>query len=253
MSYSTWMTRREHCGIFRYWIEMKKLFIAILLIVFPLGSQSRVLTKQDWISFYLRDCNKVGYNQVCRQKLEKSISHMNNYLPMITFQLRERKLPTYFALIPIIESNYSNLAVSMIDGKPFALGLWQTSWRNIQEYHKRRDLTKLSKKQILRGRYWRHPEYNTRIATWILKGYYKRYNDVKTTLYAYNAGSTAVNAWLEGKRELPKQTENFYLQFLALEEIVRNQKKYGIKASNETTYLKYVLKNKLQNASKWFN
>ena len=233
--------------------DMKKLLLFLLLIVVPLGSQSRVLTKQDWVSFYLRPCRTVSYNQVCLEKLEKAISRMNNYLPMITFQLRERDLPTYFALVPIIESHYTNRAVSMVNDKPFALGLWQVAFRNFIEYHKRRDLTKLSKKQILKTRLWRHPEYNTRVATWILKGYYKKYGDVKTTLYAYNAGSTKINAWLRGEAELPKETENFYLQFLALAEIVKNQKAYGIKADTSTKYLRYVFKNKLQEAAKWFN
>ena len=232
---------------------MKKIILFALLITVPLGSQSRVLTKQDWIKFYLRPCKTVKYNYVCKEKLEKAISRMNNYFPMVKFQLKERGLPDYFALIPIIESHYSNHAKSMVNDKPFALGMWQVAFSNFQEYHRRNDLTNYTKKQILRNRNWKHPEFNTRVATWILKGYYKKYGDVKTTLYAYNAGSTKINAWLRGEAELPKETENFYLQFLALHEIVKNQKAYGIKADDSTEYIKYVFKNKLQEAAKWFN
>jgi len=232
---------------------MKILTTILILILSPFGTHSEELTKADWIGFYLRDCSTVGYNYVCKQKLEKAISRMNHYLPMVTFQLRERNLPTYFALIPIIESHYSNLAVSIVNGEKFALGKWQVSWRNIREYHKRQDLTLMSKKQIIRSRLWRHPEFNTRVATWVLSGYHKKYKNVRDTLYAYNAGSTKVNAWIRGEAKLPEETQNFYIQFLALEEIVRNQEKYSINAEDSTTYLRYVLKNKLQEASNWFN
>lgn len=248
--------------------DMKKLLFFLLLIVVPLGSQSRVLTKQDWIRFYTRSCKTVSYNQVCREKLEKAISLMNNYLPMFTFQLKERKLPTYFAILCIIESNCKTREISYVRPKkckkeemegdkckkvPFALGLWQPSWRNIRQAFRDQYLTDLTKKQIIRYTPWRDAEFNTNIALWILDGYYRKYKDVKTTLYAYNAGSTKINAWLRGEAELPKETENFYLQFQALNEIVKNQKAYGIKADTSTKYLRYVFKNKLQEAAKWFN
>lgn len=225
---------------------MKKLVLFLLLIVVPLGSQSRVLTKQDWIKFYLRPCQTVKHNYVCKQKLEKAISRMYYYLPMTEFQLNNRGLPNWLAVIPIIESNYTNNAVSMVGGEPFALGLWQISHYNVREYFNRSMLTKFSKKDILKYRMWKNPELNTYLAAWIIDGYKKKYTDWKHVLYAYNAGSKKVDSWINGKAELPKETENFYLQFLALQEIVKNEKKYGLKIERRMGYASYFIKNKVK-------
>lgn len=231
---------------------MKKLLIVFALCI-PLNTSGKVSTKEQWIKYYLRPCKTVPYNFVCKEKLERAITRMNHYAPMIFYQLDEMDLPGFLAIIPIMESHYSNRAVSKVNGKPFALGIWQVSWVNFKEYFRRTSLTDLSKHEIIRSKIWRNPEFNTHLATWILNGYHKKYKNWQHTLYAYNAGSTAVDAWLKNKEALPEQTQNFYNQFLALYDIVKNQEHYGIEAEDKTTYYSYVLKNKLKATSKWFN
>ena len=181
---------------------------------------------------------------------------MNNYKPMVIFKLRKRGLPTNLAIIPIIESDYNPNAVSYLkscddcEKKPFALGLFQISKHNIVEYFKRVSLTKFSKSWIINSKIWANPEFSTELGCWILGGLWKKYKNWEHVIYAYNAGGKVVDSWLAGERELPSQSVNFYQQYLALNEIVANQKKYGINAKNETEYFTYVVKNAVK---KWLN
>lgn len=225
-----------------------KLILILILIPITLSAN----TKDDWIRYYTRNCSTVNTNQVCKDRLESAIERMNNYKPMVEFHLRSYGLPEWLSIIPIIESDYNRYAVSYINGIPFALGAWQVSWVNIQQYFKITSLTQFSKVEIIRSNVWKNPEFNTEIAVWILKGLFDRYKNRKHAIYAYNAGSEKVNLWLAGKSELPEQTVNFYNQFLALYEITKDQEKYGINAKDETEYYTYVIKNKFNEVSGWF-
>lgn len=220
----------------------------IILILIPLYLNAA--TKEQWIKYYTRPCYDLSEKQVCRHRLEKAIERMNNYKPMVFFKFKEKKLPTFLAIIPIIESDYNPNAISYINKKPFALGMFQVSKHNIVEYFKRVSLTKFSKSWIISSRVWANPEFSTELACWILDGLWKKYRNWQHVIYAYNAGSKVVDDWIAGKRKLPEQTVNFYQQFLALYEIVTNQKKYGITAKDETEYYTYVIKNEL---NKWVN
>lgn len=210
---------------------MVKIILAVALL-FPLCLNA--YTTKQWVSFYLRDCAGLKNGQACRGKLESSIGRMTKYRKMVLKHLDREELPRWLAVVPIVESDYNERAVS----KAMAAGMWQIMPYNIEAYAKKSIIFlnssieyKPTAKKIRKIAF--DPNKNTEMAATHFGKLFMLYRDhedcEKLSLMAYNAGTRRVNLWLLGKSRLPTETINYYNKIMAVKYIIRNMKALGVK------------------------
>ncbi|MWN05299.1 transglycosylase SLT domain-containing protein [Gilliamella sp. Pas-s95] len=150
------------------------------------------------------------------------------YVYYIINQLRKNDLPVELALIPLIESAYDPLATSPAQ----AAGLWQFVPITAKEYG-------IKQNSYFDGR--RDLIASTSSAISLLQNLNNRFNgDWLLTLAAYNAGEGRVRKAIEKNQanglptnywslDLPTETMHYVPKILAIIDIVKNNKRYGIK------------------------
>lgn len=159
--------------------------------------------------------------------LDRVVDQGEPYLHYIKKELKENDLPLEFILLPIIESAYNPLANSsaraagiwqFIPGTGRAFGLAQNHW-----FDGRRDLVA-----------------STDAAITYLKRLHNMFDgDWLLAIAAYNAGEGTVSRAVRRNKQankptdfwslkLPKQTQAYVPQLLALAEVVKNPAKYDV-------------------------
>lgn len=150
------------------------------------------------------------------------------YVYYIINQLRKNNLPTELALIPLIESAYDPLATSPAQ----AAGLWQFVPITAKEYGLQQSSSFDARRDLIAS---------TNSAISLLQNLNNRFNgDWLLTLAAYNAGEGRVRRAIEKNQakglpvnywslDLPTETMHYVPKILAIIDIVKNNKRYGIK------------------------
>lgn len=150
------------------------------------------------------------------------------YVYYIINQLRKNKLPVELALIPLIESAYDPLATSPAQ----AAGLWQFVPITAKEYGLKRSSSFDGRRDLIAS---------TSSAISLLQNLNNRFNgDWLLTLAAYNAGEGRIQRAIDKNKakglpidywslDLPPETMHYVPKILAIIDIVKNNKRYGIK------------------------
>ncbi|MWP61821.1 transglycosylase SLT domain-containing protein [Gilliamella sp. Pas-s25] len=150
------------------------------------------------------------------------------YVYYIINQLRRNNLPAELALVPLIESAYDPLATSPAQ----AAGLWQFVPVTAREYGLQQSNSFDARRDLIAS---------TNSAISLLQNLNNRFNgDWLLTLAAYNAGEGRVRKAIEKNQakglptnywslDLPTETMHYVPKILAIIDIVKNNKRYGIK------------------------
>ena len=217
--------------------------ILLFLLLIPFQLDARVFARNQWIDFYLRDCNTIKPYRACKQNLEKALGKMIQYRSMTFRYLDKEQLPKWFIVIPIVESNYNKKATS----PKGALGLWQLMPYNIAMYQTKK-IVILNYKIIPTTekikKYGFDPESNTKMAVLHFRKLFERYRDHKNAeqlaIMAYNCGESWVNSWLLGKSKLPDETQNYYNKIMAVKYIIRNMNRLGVEPVRKLTIVEKI-------------
>ncbi|WP_276973078.1 murein transglycosylase D [Tatumella ptyseos] len=170
-----------------------------------------------------------------RNKYLKNKSYLHDvtlraepYMYWIVGQIQKRKMPMELVLLPIVESAFNPHATSSSN----AAGLWQIVGSTGKHYG-------LKQNQWYDGR--RDVVASTRVALDMLQRLNKMFNgDWLLTVAAYNSGEgTVLKAIKQNKARgkptdfwhlsLPKETTVYIPKMLALSEILKNSKRYGVR------------------------
>ncbi|NIF23539.1 murein transglycosylase D [Candidatus Pantoea multigeneris] len=183
-----------------------------------------------------------------KQKYLKNKSYLHDvtlraepYMYWIVEQIHKRKMPMELVLLPIVESAFNPHATSSAN----AAGIWQivsTTGRNYglkqnQWYDGRRDVVA-----------------STKVALDMMQRLNKMFDgDWLLTVAAYNSGEGRVLKAVKQNKargkpadfwhlSLPRETEVYVPKMLALSEILKNSKQYGVKlpTANESRALARV-------------
>lgn len=162
------------------------------------------------------------------QEFETIALRSEPYVYYIINQLRNNNLPVELALIPLIESSYDPLATSPSQ----AAGLWQLVPITAKEYGVKRNGSFDGRRDLIAS---------TTSAISLLQYLNNRFNgDWLLTLAAYNAGEGRIRRAIEKNQasglpvnywslDLPSETMHYVPKILAIIDIVKNNKEYGIK------------------------
>ena len=174
---------------------------------------------------------------VWKNDMRVSLERSGAYKAMILKNLQDFGLPQELFYLPIVESRFSNRDVSTAG----AVGLWQIM------SHRGRALG-------LQINYWiderRDPEKATKAACLYLKQLYLMLNDWHLVLAAYNRGeyglirdmrfSNATNiTQMTTRNAIPKETQRYVPQFIAVVTIAGDLEKHGFKNLNFAAPLQY--------------
>lgn len=161
------------------------------------------------------------------QRLNRIFSRSTKYLHFVLYELNRRGMPTELALLPMVESAYTNRAVS----RSGAVGMWQFmpvtgkrfGLQQTRNYDGRMDIFA-----------------STRAALDYLQKLNREFRgDWYLTLAAYNAGETKVHRELARNRlsglpadywniRLSKETREYVPRLLAYKEILQRPYAYGV-------------------------
>ncbi|MGL4487190.1 MAG: murein transglycosylase D [Yersinia sp. (in: enterobacteria)] len=169
-----------------------------------------------------------------KQKYLKSKSYLHDvalraepYMYLIVEQIKQRKMPMELVLLPIVESAFDPHATSPAN----AAGLWQIVPSTGRNYG-------LKQNQWYDGR--RDVVASTTAALDMMEHLNKMFNgDWLLTVAAYNSGEGRVVQAVKANRakgkptdfwalSLPRETSIYVPKMLALSELIKNSKKYGI-------------------------
>lgn len=158
--------------------------------------------------------------------LDRLSARASRYLYHTVKEAERRGVPTELALLPIIESSYDPAASSSAS----AAGLWQFipstgriyGLQQVGNYDARRDVVE-----------------STRAAYEFLSSLYNQFGSWELALAAYNAGPGRVQQAINRNAaaglptdfwslRLPQETMNYVPRFLAVAQIVKNPKAYGV-------------------------
>ncbi|ANI29536.1 lytic murein transglycosylase [Yersinia entomophaga] len=150
------------------------------------------------------------------------------YMYLIVEQIKQRKMPMELVLLPIVESAFDPHATSSAN----AAGLWQIVPSTGRNYG-------LKQNQWYDGR--RDVVASTKAALDMMERLNKMFNgDWLLTIAAYNSGEGRVMQAVKANKakgkptnfwalSLPRETSIYVPKMLALSDIIKNSKKYGIK------------------------
>ncbi|CAG68020.1 MULTISPECIES: LysM peptidoglycan-binding domain-containing protein [Acinetobacter] len=158
--------------------------------------------------------------------LDRLSARASRYLYHTVKEAERRGLPTELALLPVIESSYDPAATS----SAAAAGLWQFipstgriyGLRQTSLYDGRRDVVE-----------------STRAAYEFLGSLYNQFGSWELALAAYNAGPGRIQQAINRNQaaglptdywslKLPGETMNYVPRFLAVAQIIKNPKAYGV-------------------------
>jgi len=158
--------------------------------------------------------------------LDRLSARASRYLYHTVKEAERRGLPTELALLPIIESSYDPAATS----SAAAAGMWQFipstgriyGLRQTSLYDGRRDVVE-----------------STRAAYEFLGGLYNQFGSWELALAAYNAGPGRIQQAINRNKaaglptdywslKLPQETMNYVPRFLAVAQIIKNPRAYGV-------------------------
>ena len=159
--------------------------------------------------------------------LDRVSEQSKPYLYYIANEMRANGLPMELALLPIIESAYNPFALSSSK----AVGLWQFMPRTGRHFG-------------LEQNHWYDGRRDVVASTDAAVMYFKRLNamfdgDWLLTIAAYNAGEGTIRRAIEKNRkqgkgtdfwslQLPKQTQSYIPQLVALSKVVADPEKYDL-------------------------
>ncbi|AEF18485.1 MULTISPECIES: lytic transglycosylase domain-containing protein [unclassified Hydrogenobaculum] len=167
--------------------------------------------------------------------IERGIEKAIYYSPIILPILKKYNLPSDFIYLPIIESGYNQYSVSSAE----AAGIWQLMPQTARDYglivnnqiDERFDIIK-----------------STEAAAHYLSDLYNQFGDWNKVLAAYNCGPYCVSSVFKQdprgsfwafKNSFPPETQQYVPRFLALLDIIKNAKYFGIKVKKQ--YFNYTL------------
>jgi len=153
------------------------------------------------------------------------LNRSRRYLPMIHQIFRQEGLPLDLAYLALVESGFSNHAVSPAQ----AVGMWQFIAGTARRYGLRVDDQVDERRQ---------PEKATRAAARYLKDLYNQFGCWYLAAAGYNAGEGRVQGvmrrrdtrdfWIMARHKwLPQETCNYVPQLIAAALIAKNPGKYG--------------------------
>lgn len=169
-----------------------------------------------------------------RKDMERWLSRVPRYRPMIDSMLEEEGLPPELFYLAIVESGLNPNAYS----SAHAAGMWQF-------------ISSRARMNGLRVDWWiderRDPEKATRAACGYLKELHDRFGSWELALAGYNSGEGRVER-AQRKRpscpdywclDLPRETENFVPKFMAVVLIGTNPSEYGFEIPTAGAALSY--------------
>ena len=203
-----------------------------------LDSDSNSLAQQDLWNFISDELKmKVPENSRIReqkQKYLKNKSYLHDvtlraepYMYLIVEQIKKRKMPMELVLLPIVESAFDPHATSSAN----AAGLWQIVPSTGRNYG-------LKQNQWYDGR--RDVVASTKAALDMMERLNKMFDgDWLLTVAAYNSGEGRVMQAVKANKakgkptnfwalSLPRETSIYVPKMLALGDLIKNSKKYGI-------------------------
>ena len=158
--------------------------------------------------------------------IDRLSARASRYLYHTVKEAERRGMPTELALLPVIESSYDPAATSSAS----AAGLWQMipstgriyGLQQVGAYDARRDVVE-----------------STRAAYEFLGSLYNQFGSWELALAAYNAGPGRVQQAINRNvaaglptdywsLKLPQETMNYVPRFLAVAQIVKNPRAYGV-------------------------
>ena len=190
--------------------------------------ENRIVTRLEELghkptaSHYRRLASDLRYQRGLRQQFTEGIARSGRYLEAIQEILREERVPRELALLPHVESAFQWSAVS----KAGAVGLWQFMRETARSY--------MTVNRYVDQRF--DPLESTRAAARLLRDNYESLGTWPLAITAYNYGRSGM---MRAKRRHGSEmltiarhyksrrfgfaSRNFYPEFLAAVEVVRNQ------------------------------
>jgi membrane-bound lytic murein transglycosylase D len=159
--------------------------------------------------------------------LDRSLGQSRSQIYHVTQVIRAHNLPAELALLPVVESSYNPFAVSPSK----AVGIWQFVPRTGRSFGLKQNHWYDGRRDLIAS---------TDAAVAYLKYLHKMFNgDWLVAIAAYNAGEgTLQRAIKKNKRlgkpidfwslRLPRQTESYVPQLMALAKIIKNPQQYSL-------------------------
>ncbi|MDR2709594.1 MAG: transglycosylase SLT domain-containing protein, partial [Elusimicrobiota bacterium] len=172
-----------------------------------------------------------------RQRITQALQRAELYKNIVEPTLADFNLPPELKYLPVIESLYIPTALS----KAGALGLWQI-------------MPSRARALGLQVNYWiderLDPQKSTEAAALYLKQLFLMLGDWHLALAAYNRGEYGLVRDMKSsnastitemvqRNAIPKETQNYIPQFIAIATIARNPEKYGFKIDKNIAPLRY--------------
>lgn len=158
--------------------------------------------------------------------LDRMSARASRYLYHTVKEAERRGMPTELALLPVIESSYDPAATSSAS----AAGLWQFIPSTGRIYGLQQSGTYDARRDVVES---------TRAAYEFLGSLYNQFGSWELALAAYNAGPGRVQQAINRNQalglptdywslKLPQETMNYVPRFLAVAQIVKNPRAYGV-------------------------
>lgn len=192
---------------------------------------------------FRKAANQIRAQQGMRENFEEGLERALNYLPFMKEVFRESGMPEELAYLPHIESSFNPLARS----RAGAAGMWQFMRSTGRLYMK--------VNRIIDQRY--DPIVSTKAAAKLLRYNYQKTENWGLAVTAYNFGLAGIKKAIKrhgsdyikvresfNHRKFKFASRNFYPEFLAVIEIMKDYKKYfpDVKPAPISSSMHYQLK-----------